>query len=256
MRRRLDVALVRRGLVASRSEAVRLIETGMVIVSGALADKPARLVGDHEPVELLAVKRWVGRGAEKLDHALVVFDVATSGRSALDAGSSTGGFTECLLAHGARRVLAIDVGTNQLHERLRLDDRVVSRERTDIRSVSGADLPWPCSLLVADLSFISLAGLVSHLSTLVAPEEGHDLPEMILLVKPQFEVGRQEASKARGVITDPGLHRQSLQKVTERLISVGFQIVATDASPVLGSEGNKEFLVHARRHFGSVGCSS
>lgn len=246
MRRRLDLAMVRRRMTDSRSEAARLIEAGVVTVGGAPAGKASRLVGDDEPIEILEVKRWVGRGAGKLEGALRAFDIDLVGRSALDAGASTGGFTECLLTYGARRVVAIDVGHNQLHERLLADDRVVSREKTDIRSVSVGDLPFAVSLVVADLSFISLASVVPHLVGLVSPEEGHPTCELILLVKPQFEIGRKEVSKGRGVVTDPALHERAVEIVTTALDEAGCEIAGIIESPVLGAEGNKEFLVHAR----------
>ena len=246
MRRRLDLAMVRRRIADSRTEAARLIDAGVVTVGGAPAVKASRLVGDDEPIEVRQVKRWVGRGAGKLEAALEVFDVDVRGRSGLDAGASTGGFTECLLAHGARRVVAIDVGRNQLHERLLADERVVSREKTDIRNVSVGDLPFPVSLVVADLSFISLASVVPYLVRLLSPEEGHPTCELVVLVKPQFEVGRRDVSKGRGVVTDPALHDRAVGTVTEALREAGCEIVGITESPVLGAEGNKEFLVHAR----------
>lgn len=246
MRRRLDVALVRRGIVSSRSEAARMIDARHVTVSGAVADKASRLVGDDEPIEVLVARRWVGRGAEKLDHVLSSLPIEVGGRSVVDAGSSTGGFTQCLLEHGARRVLAVDVGTNQLHEKLLADARVVSREQTDIRDVGRDDMPFPCSLAVADLSFISLTTVVGHIAGLLSPEESHRVPEMILLVKPQFEVGRAHVSRGRGVITDPELHREAVERVTEALTGAGCEVLATVESPVLGAEGNREFLLYVR----------
>ncbi len=246
MRRRLDLAMVRRRIADSRTEAARLIDAGLVTVGGAPAAKASRMVGDDEPIEVLHVKRWVGRGAEKLEGALAVFAVDVRGRSVLDAGASTGGFTECLLVNGARRVVAIDVGHNQLHERLLVDERVVSREKTDIRNVSVADLPFPVSLVVADLSFISLASVVPSLVGLLSPEEGFATCELIVLVKPQFEVGRKDVSRGRGVVTDPALHERAVGTVTEALREVGCEVAGVTESPILGGEGNKEFLVHAR----------
>lgn len=246
MRRRLDLAMVRRQITDSRSEAARLIDAGVVTVGGAPADKASRLVGDDEPIEVLTVKRWVGRGAEKLDGALGAFGVDVRSRSVLDAGASTGGFTECLLVNGARRVVAVDVGHNQLHERLHADKRVVSWEKTDIRSVAAGDLPFPVSLVVADLSFISLASVVPHLVGLVTSEEGHSIGELVVLVKPQFEIGRKEVSKGRGVVTDPALHERAVETVTTALIEAGCEVVGVEESPLLGAEGNKEFLLHAR----------
>lgn len=246
MRRRLDIAMVRRRIATSRTEAARLIEAGVVTVKGAPADKSSRLVGDDEPIEVLSVRRWVGRGAEKLEGALEGFAIDVDGRSALDAGASTGGFTECLLAHGARRVCAVDVGRNQIHERLLADERVVSREKTDIRSVTRESLPFPVSLVVADLSFISLTTVIPHLLKLVSPEEAHPACELVLLVKPQFELGRRDVSRGKGVVTDPLLHQRAVEIVTSALVDTGCTVSGVIESPVLGGEGNKEFLVHAR----------
>lgn len=246
MRRRLDLAMVRRKITESRTEAARLIDAGVVTVGGAPADKPSRLVGDDEPIEVREVRRWVGRGAEKLAGALEAFPIDVRDRSVLDAGASTGGFTECLLSYGARRVFAVDVGRNQIHERLLADERVISREKTDIRSVTPDSLPFPVSLVVADLSFISLTSVIPRLAGLVSPEPGHHVGELVLLVKPQFEVGRKEVSRGRGVVTDPALHTRALEIVTTALSEAGCVVLGTIESPVLGGEGNKEFLVHAR----------
>lgn len=244
MRRRLDQAMVQRGLATSRTEAARLVDAGVVTVSGAPALKSSRLVADDEAIVVREVRRWVGRGAEKMLGALEAFEIDVVGRSVIDAGASTGGFTECLLDAGACRVVAIDVGKNQLHEKLLQDERVVSRERCDIRSVTRDSLPFVASLAVADLSFISLTSVVGHLAELLDREDGHDTCEMILLVKPQFEVGRAEASKGRGVITDPALHNEAIEKVARALEDAGCVVREVVESPVLGGEGNKEFLVH------------
>ena len=161
---------------SSRSEASRLIGEGEVLVSGAVALSSSRLVGAAEPVVVRNASRWVGRGAEKLERALTVFEVDVANRHVLDAGASTGGFTDCLLQRGAAAVLAVDVGRHQLHEKLRGDPRVVSREGTDIRSLRPSDLPFPCSLIVADLSFISLTKVLPSLLGCASPEPGHPVP--------------------------------------------------------------------------------
>ncbi|MFM8626977.1 MAG: TlyA family RNA methyltransferase [Actinomycetota bacterium] len=246
MRTRLDAAMVARGLASSRGEATELIAAGKVTVSGAPASKASRLVGAGEPIVVATERRWVGRGAQKLEHALIQFGVDVAGRGVVDAGSSTGGFTQCVLERGARLVVAIDVGTNQLHESLRADSRVDVREKTDIRRVEASSLPGPCSLLVADMSFISLVTVMPSLMSLVAPEAGHPICEMILLVKPQFEVGRAEASRARGVIRDEALRSEALDRVARCVEEHGGTVVGTCESPITGSEGNVEFLMHTR----------
>lgn len=242
MRVRLDAAMVKRGLVASRSEAASLISDHLVSVGGVIAEKGSRLVAADEPIELLHQRRFVSRGGEKLEGALEAFAVDVEGISAVDAGSSTGGFTDCLLQHGAARVFAVDVGRNQLHERIADDPRVIWREGVNVRDLARADVPFPCTLLVADLSFISLVTVLPALSSLVEAEA-----DMILLVKPQFEVGREEASKGRGVITDPALHGWSVDKVSAEATRLGWTVAGCVESPIKGGEGNTEFLLHLKR---------
>lgn len=244
MRRRLDTEMVARGIVDSRSEATRLIEAGSVTVAGAPATKPSRLVAPDEPVEVVAERRWVGRGAEKLEHALSTWSIDVEGRHVLDAGSSTGGFTQSLLSRGAAGVCAVDVGRHQLHEKIRSDPRVVVREQTDVRSLSPGDMPFGCSLVVADLSFISLVTVMPALVALAVPEGAFPDAEMVLLVKPQFEVGRVEASRTRGVVRDPELRRAALERVGASVEACGGRILGVCESPILGSEGNVEYLMH------------
>ncbi|MEY4365783.1 MAG: hypothetical protein RLZZ305_1127 [Actinomycetota bacterium] len=222
-------------------------------VSGAIAEKASRLVADGEPIELRTTRRFVSRGGEKLEAALERFRVDVAGRSVLDAGSSTGGFTDCVLSRGASRVFAVDVGTNQLHERLIADPRVVSREKTHIRDVNPGNMPFPCSLVVADLSFISLVTVLPGISALVAPEPGHTAVEMILLVKPQFEVGRAEASRGRGVITDPNLHAAAVEAVSRAAEELGWSVTGRIESPLRGQDGNTEFLIHLEWTHSHVG---
>ncbi|MET0804571.1 MAG: TlyA family RNA methyltransferase, partial [Acidimicrobiales bacterium] len=216
-RRRLDLDLVRRGLVDSRQQAHALIEAGKVTVGGAIATKPARMVDPGEPVLILGdPPRFVSRGGEKLDAALDGFTVAVEGCRALDAGSSTGGFTDCLLQRGCASVIAVDVGRGQLHPRMREDPRVTVRERTDIRTIDLEELGGPVDLVVGDLSFISLRTVLDALLALVRP--GGDL---VLLVKPQFEVGRAEASRGKGVIRDPEVRAAALADVRDALTGRG-----------------------------------
>ncbi|MHB1517004.1 MAG: TlyA family RNA methyltransferase [Acidimicrobiales bacterium] len=255
-RRRLDQALVDRGMAPSRTLAADLVQKGLVLVSGVRADKPSRLVASGEPVVISGgVPRFVGRGGEKLDAALSRFRLDVSGLVVLDAGSSTGGFTDCLLRRGARRVVAVDVGHGQLHPRLRADSRVDVRERTDIRDVADQVLNGPpVDAVTADLSFISITRALPVITgRMVVPGA-----PLVLLVKPQFEAGRAEASKARGVIRDPSIHRRTLREVTGALVGAGAAIMEAMPSPITGSAGNIEFFVHARspggacRHPGSA----
>lgn len=233
--------MVRRGLASSRTRAQALVDAGRVVVGGAPARKAARMV---DPAESVAVSgppaRFVGRGGDKLEAALDRFAIDVEGRRGLDAGASTGGFTDCLLQRGASAVIAIDVGRGQLDHGLREDPRVDSRERTDIRSVDVATIGGAAQVTVADVSFISLARVIPALVALTAP--GGDL---VLLAKPQFEAGRTEASKAKGVIRDPAVWRRALQSVLGALSDAGAAIMGVMPSPVRGAAGNVEFLVHA-----------
>lgn len=242
-RRRLDAELVRRGLVPSRARAKELIDDDLVTVGGAVAAKAGRMVDAGEAIELLAPPpRFVGRGGEKLRAALDRFDVEAAGRRALDVGSSTGGFTDCLLQHGATTVTAVDVGRGQLHERLRADDRVVVRERTDARDLTIELLDGAAAqLVVADVSFISLRAVMKAMRSVST-----DDADWILLVKPQFEAGRREASRGRGVIRDPTVWLRVLDEVGDALVPLRVGIMGVMPSPIRGAEGNVEFLVHGR----------
>ena len=236
--------LVARGLAESRPQAVELIARGVVLVSGSLAEKPARLVSPAEPVELLGdAPRFVGRGGDKLRAALDRFAIDPSGLAALDAGASTGGFTDCLLQAGAVRVVAVDVGHGQLHPKLRGDSRVRNYERLDIRAVTLATVDGSAvDLVVADLSFISATRAVPVLTGEVAVPGA----SLVLLVKPQFEAGRVEVSRGRGVIRDPDIHRRTLGEVATALEDAGAVIMGAMPSPITGHAGNVEFLLHAR----------
>jgi 23S rRNA (cytidine1920-2'-O)/16S rRNA (cytidine1409-2'-O)-methyltransferase len=241
-RRRLDTELVRRGLAASRAEAQAAVDAGRVTVSGAPAWKPARLVAPEEPVVVLGPpRRFVSRGGEKLDAALDRFAVDVRGRRALDAGASTGGFTDCLLQRGAAAVVAVDVGHGQLHPRIRADPRVAVHERLNVRALTPADTGGPVDVVVADLSFISLRTVIDALLGVCAP--GAD---MVLLVKPQFEAGRAEVSRGRGVIRDESVHDQVTAAINDVLDHRGATIMGWMRSPLRGADGNVEHFVHAR----------
>lgn len=253
---RLDAALVGRGLASSRAEAAALIAGGQVVVSGSFADKSSRLVGPDEPIEVLVPKRFVGRGGEKLAHALESFGIRVEGRSILDAGASTGGFTDCVLQRGARRVLALDVGRNQLHEKLKVDPRVTWRDGVNVRDLGPAMMDFPCSLAVVDLSFISLTKVLAALVSSLAPEPGHPVVEMVLLVKPQFEAGRGEASRGRGVIVDPAVHQEAVATVRACAEGLGCGVKDVVQSPIKGAEGNTEFLMWVECATDSLGYGS
>jgi len=221
------------------------VERGAVLVGGSVADKPGRLVSQSEPVVVVdpGVRRFVSRGGEKLDAALDRFAIAVSGRRCLDAGASTGGFTDCLLRRGASEVVAVDVGHGQLDASLRRDARVDVRERTNIRALElGAVDGRRFDVVVADLSFISLVTVAPVLAgDLAAP--GADV---VVLVKPQFEAGRAEVSRGKGVIRRPEVRRAALEQVASAFASQRATIMGAMASPLLGPAGNAEFFVHAR----------
>jgi 23S rRNA (cytidine1920-2'-O)/16S rRNA (cytidine1409-2'-O)-methyltransferase len=244
---------VRRGLVDSRQEAQAAVAAGMVLVSGAPADKPARLVAPDEPVLLLGPPSpYVGRGGLKLAAALDRFPLVVNGRRALDAGASTGGFTDCLLQHGAAHVYAVDVGHGQLHPTLRGHPDVTVLERTNVRTLTVAELAAadpvyePVPLVVADLSFISLRSVVPALAGPVSAPDA----DLVLLVKPQFEAGRAAVSRGKGVIRDPALWLGALEDVASALRDAETGIMGAMVSPLTGSAGNVEFLVHARKGLG------
>lgn len=232
---------MRRGLLRSRTDAREAIEAGRVTVGGAIAHKSSRLVAPDEAVVVLGEPPpFVSRGGTKLAAALDRFDIAVAGRRALDAGASTGGFTDCLLQRGATPVVALDVGTHQLHERLRNDPRVIVREQTNLRDLGPGDLGAPFDLVVADLSFISLLTVADALLAQCAP--GADL---VVLVKPQFEAGQAEVSRGKGVVRDPDVWLAALERVTGGLAGRGAAIIDAMVSPIRGASGNVEFLLHA-----------
>jgi 23S rRNA (cytidine1920-2'-O)/16S rRNA (cytidine1409-2'-O)-methyltransferase len=240
-RRRLDADLVRRGLATSRAEAQLLIDDHRVLVNGAIADKASRQVAAGDQVHVSGPPpRYVGRGGLKLEHALDAFSIDVTGARALDAGASTGGFTDRLLQHGAAHVVAVDVGHGQLHERLRADDRVTNLERTNVREITTDTIGGPVDIVVGDLSFISLRLVIDPLRRVCQPGA-----PMVLLVKPQFEAGRAEVSRGRGVVTDPAVWDRVRAEVGEALTDAGCTVAGWTDSPITGADGNREFLVHA-----------
>ena len=237
--RRLDQLLVERGLVDSREKAQALILAGQVLVSGQKIDKPGRAVALDSGIELLEQPRYASRGGLKLEAALDHFSISVAGKICLDVGSSTGGFTDCLLQRGAARVYAIDVGTGQLDWKLRNDPRVVVREQVNARYLRSEQVPEPVDLVVCDVSFISITMILPVVPRLLAKGA-----EMVILVKPQFELERRQVPKG-GIIRDSALHQQACRRVADAVARLGFRSDVIP-SPILGAEGNQEFLLYAR----------
>jgi len=241
-RRRLDLELVRRGLAGSRTEARAAVEAGLVIVGGTPATKPATLVDPGESLSIRTrVRSFVSRGGDKLQAALDRFGVDPESRVCLDAGASTGGFTDVLLRNGAARVAAVDVGYGQLAWTLRQDPRVEVHERTNVRDLKQGDLSFVPDLVVADLSFISLRLVLPALVRVAS-----DRAEFVLLVKPQFEAGRADIGRG-GVVRDPSVWRRVLEATVEACRAHGVDVMGVMASPLPGPAGNVEFLLHGRR---------
>jgi len=237
--RRLDAELVARGLARSRAEAHRAIEEGRVLVDGIPSLKPARSVSTQISIKLVdSGKSYVSRGAYKLIGALDTFAIDLTGKLVLDAGASTGGFTEVALERGARGVVAVDVGYGQLAWSLRSDPRVTVKERTNVRSLTEVDLDQRPDVVVADLSFISLVTVLPALAATLK-----NSGEMLLMVKPQFEAGRQLASANHGVIRDPEVRADCVLKVALAAADLGWGVQAVSASPLPGPKGNVEYFL-------------
>ncbi len=242
VRRRLDVELVRRGLVESRARAADAIAAGRVLVGGAPADRAARQVGADESIAVVGPpSRFVSRGGEKLDAGLSAFGIEVAGRRVLDVGASTGGFTDCLLQRGASHVYALDVGRGQLAWSLRTDERVTVLEATNVRGLDAGQLGGPVPVAVVDVSFISLLTVAPALVGVTTPDAA-----LVLLAKPQFEAGRAAVGKG-GVVRDPAVHAEVLQRLAVGLREAGLPVVDAIPSPLLGADGNREFLLQVRR---------
>lgn len=239
-KQRADALLVERGLAESRSLAQRLVMAGQVRANGQVVSKPSTMLAEEVALEVDRGPRYVSRGGEKLEAALVAFSLDPQGWVCADLGSSTGGFTDCLLQHGAQRVYAIDVGKGQLHWKLRQDQRVTVMEETNARHV--AALPEEVDLVTVDASFISLRTLLPVFTHWLKPAG-----EIVALVKPQFEAGRAEAGKGKGVIRDVVIHQRVLAESLAAAEAQGLVITGLIRSPVLGPKGNVEFLVWAKR---------
>jgi 23S rRNA (cytidine1920-2'-O)/16S rRNA (cytidine1409-2'-O)-methyltransferase len=237
-RMRADLLLVARGLAESRAKARAAIEAGGVTANGARVQKASDLVEESAALELAPPHPWVSRGGVKLAHALDVFGIDPRGRVCLDVGASTGGFTHVLLARGAARVYAVDVGHGQLHASLRGDPRVVSLERTDARTLTRALIPEPPTLIVCDVSFI---GAAKALATPLALAAEH--ADLVALIKPQFEAGPGKG----GVLSEEAARAAAAEAIAALDGQAGFRVVADTDSPIRGGDGNLEVLIHARR---------
>ncbi|MEN8040371.1 MAG: TlyA family RNA methyltransferase [Actinomycetota bacterium] len=246
-RRRLDAELVRRKLVGSRTEAKRAIEAGLVRVGTISSPKPSTLVAPDEPVHLLQPPEpFVSRAGRKLDRALELFNVDVDGLRVVDVGASTGGFTDCLLQRGASSVTAIDVGYGQMHWKVRNDDRVEVVERTNIRTADISQFGEPFDIVVSDLSFISLRAVHHQLALL-----GASNARWILLIKPQFEAGREAVGKG-GIVRDPGTRRRVVIEVVESFSEIGLGCTGLIESPITGATGNVEYVAIFERGRGTV----
>ncbi len=237
-KKRIDVLLVDRGLVESRARAQRLVMAGQVEVNGQLVHKPSTVVPGDADVHLDPGPAFVSRGGEKLAAGLEHFNIRLNGWVCADVGASTGGFTDCLLQKGASRVYAIDVGTGLLAWRLRQDPRIVVLENTNARYLDR--LPEPVQLVTMDVSFISVKLLIPVIRGWFASEGG----QSVLLIKPQFEAGRMEVSRGKGVIRDPAIHRYVLHDILQVVCAHDYGVRGLFVSPLLGPKGNKEFFVH------------
>ena len=242
MKKRLDVELVDRGLVQSRERAKVVIMEGLVYVNGQKSDKAGTPVKEDDRIEVRGeTLRYVSRGGKKLEKAMQVFPVLLEGCTCMDIGASTGGFTDCMLQNGAVKVYAVDVGYGQLAWSLRTDERVVNLERTNIRYITEEQVPQPVDFISVDVSFISL--------TLVLPVAHRllkDGAQMVCLVKPQFEAGKDKVGK-KGVVRDPQIHREVIRKVIDCAAELGFWVRGLDFSPIKGPEGNIEYLLFLQK---------
>ena len=242
MKERLDVLLVKRNLAESREKAKAVIMAGNVFVDGQREDKAGTTFPEEVKIEVRGhVLPYVSRGGLKLEKAIKNFDVSVDGKVCTDVGSSTGGFTDCMLQNGAVKVFAIDVGRGQLDWKLRQDPRVVCMEKTNIRYVTPEDIGEPVDFSSIDVSFISLTKVLEPIRNYLT-EDG----EIVALIKPQFEAGREKVGK-KGVVRERSTHHEVIDKVTQYAVSIGFDVLEIEFSPIKGPEGNIEYLVHLKK---------
>jgi len=240
-RLRLDTWLVKQGVATDAGHAKVLIDQGLILVNGSIALTDNRMIANSDSVLLSTPARFVSRGGEKLEAALQAFGIELDGKRVLDVGASTGGFTDCVLQHGASEVTALDVGKSQLHDRLVRDLRVTVLDSTNARSMTIA-MVGDFDVIVADLSFISLSQVATALCEVLRPHG-----DMILLVKPQFEAEKSEVDKGAGVIRDSEIHQRTIAQVVQAFNSQGMKQSGLIESPLRGADGNTEFLLHLRR---------
>lgn len=245
MKERLDVLLVKRGLCQSREKAKALIMAGIVYVDGEKEDKAGTPFDEAVSVEIRGnTLKYVSRGGLKLEKAMNVFDIALDGKVCMDVGSSTGGFTDCMLKNGAVLVYAVDVGHGQLAWKLRNDERVVCMEKTNIRYVKPEDVEDKIEFSSIDVSFISLTKVLGPVKGLLTGQG-----EIVCLIKPQFEAGREKVGK-KGVVRDKSVHSEVIEAVISHAVSLGFEALHLEYSPIKGPEGNIEYLLHLKNHPG------
>lgn len=249
MKERLDLILTEMGYASSREKAKSLIKAGRVYVNGKKEEKPGAFF-EKDALQLKVqedAQSYVGRGAYKLEKALEKWDIDLSGQICMDIGASTGGFTDCMLRHGAAKVYAVDAGRGQLAERLREDRRVICMEQTNFRYMAREDIGEELDFASVDVSFISLAKILPPARELLKPGGG-----MVCLIKPQFEAGRENVGK-KGVVRKPEIHRRVLSEVIDYAGTAGFSVLHLDYSPFRGAEGNIEYLMHLKKEGESQG---
>ncbi|MGN0160399.1 MAG: TlyA family RNA methyltransferase [Lachnospiraceae bacterium] len=240
---RLDVLLVQQGLAASREKAKAIIMSGNVYVNGQKEDKAGTTFDEKAVIEVRgAMLKYVSRGGLKLEKAMENFDITLDGKVCMDVGASTGGFTDCMLQNGAVKVYSVDVGHGQLDWKLRQDDRVVCMEKTNIRYVTPEDIKEPVEFASIDVSFISLLKVLLPVKNLLTPDG-----QIGCLIKPQFEAGREQVGK-KGVVRDKKVHEEVILRVSEYAVSIGFELLNLEFSPIKGPEGNIEYLLHLQNH--------
>lgn len=240
---RLDVLLVNRGLAASREKAKAIIMSGSVYVDGQKEDKAGQTFPEEANIEVRgSTLKYVSRGGLKLEKAMECFDVSLSGKICMDVGSSTGGFTDCMLQNGAVKVYAVDVGHGQLDWKLRNDQRVICMEKTNVRYVKPEDIEDRIQFSSIDVSFISLTKVLGPVKELLT-----DDGEIVCLIKPQFEAGREKVGK-HGVVRDASVHKEVIDMVMNYAVSINFEVLNLEFSPVKGPEGNIEYLLHLLKH--------